>query len=101
MNTDTYEQITLPEDLLDEEMKYVRENMEVEVVFHDKEVLGVEAPTFVELEVVQTDPGVRGDTATGGSKPATLKTGAVAERRTGEARYVPLLGQAEDFDRVG
>lgn len=92
MNTDTYEQITLPEDLLDEEMKYVRENMEVEVVFHDKEVLGVEAPTFVELEVVQTDPGVRGDTATGGSKPATLKTGAVVQ--------VPLFIQIGDVVKV-
>ncbi len=92
MNTDTYEQITLPEDLMDEAMKYVRENMEVEVVFHDKEVLGVEAPTFVELEVVQTDPGVRGDTATGGSKPATLETGAVVQ--------VPLFIQIGDVLKV-
>ena len=92
MNTDTYEQITLPEDLLDEAMKYVRENMEVEVLFYHKDVLGVEPPTFVELEVVQTDPGVRGDTATGGNKPATLETGAIVQ--------VPLFVQIGDVVKV-
>ena len=92
MNTDTYEQITLPEDLLDEAIKYVRENMEVEVLFYHKDVLGVEPPTFVELEVVQTDPGVRGDTATGGNKPATLETGAIVQ--------VPLFVQIGDVVKV-
>lgn len=92
MDTNTYEQTTLPEDLLDETMKYVKENMVVEVLFHAKTPIGVETPTFVELEIIQTDPGVRGDTATGGSKPATLETGAVVQ--------VPLFVQIGDKIKI-
>jgi elongation factor P len=55
------------------------ENMEIEVLYHDGVPIGVEVPMFVELKVVQTDPGFKGDTASGGSKPATLETGAVVK----------------------
>ena len=92
MNTDTYEQSTLPEDLLGDAMKYIKENMIVEALFHANTAIGVEPPTLVELEVVQTDPGVRGDTATGGSKPATLETGAIVQ--------VPLFIQIGDIIKV-
>ncbi len=92
MNTDTYEQTVLSEDLLGDAMKYIKDNMIVEVLVHADSVIGVEAPTFVELQVVKTDPGVRGDTATGGNKPATLETGAVVQ--------VPLFIQVGDLIKV-
>jgi elongation factor P len=92
MDTNTYEQITLSEDLMGDTIKYLKENMIVEVLFHEKTPIGVEPPTFVELKIVQTDPGLRGDTATGGSKPATLETGAVVQ--------VPLFIQVGDIIKV-
>ena len=61
------------------QLKYLKENMECEGLVHDGNVLIVELPFFVELAVVQTDPGLKGDTAQGGSKPATLETGAVVQ----------------------
>ncbi len=92
MDTDTYEQMTLADDLIGDVKEYLKENMIVEVLFYDKTPIGVEPPTFVELKVVKTDPGVRGDTATGGSKPATLETGAVVQ--------VPLFVQVGDVLKV-
>lgn len=92
MDTNTYEQITLAEDLMGNAVKYLKENMIVEVLFHDKTPIGVEPPTFVELKVIHTDPGVKGDTATGGSKPATLETGAVVQ--------VPLFIEIDDVLKV-
>ncbi len=92
MDNETYEQITLPEDLMGDALKYLTENMIVEVVFHEKTALGVEPPNFVELRVAQTDPGFKGDTATGGNKPATLETGAVVQ--------VPLFIQIGDVVKV-
>jgi elongation factor P len=58
-------------------VKYLKDNTEVEVCTHEGRVLTVELPMAMEFEVVETDPGLRGDTASGGSKPATLETGAV------------------------
>ncbi|MCK4268517.1 MAG: elongation factor P, partial [Actinomycetia bacterium] len=60
-------------------MKYIKENTDIEVLMHENNPIGVEPPFFVELEVTETDPGVRGDTATGGSKQAKLETGAVVQ----------------------
>jgi elongation factor P len=77
MDTETYDQVVLSGSLVDDASKYIKEGMEVDVLFHDKEAIGVEVPIFVELTVVKTDPGVRGDTASGGTKPATLESGAV------------------------
>ncbi len=79
MNTETYDQISVDRSLFGEPVKYLKDGMEVTVVEHDGTVIGVEVPFFVELEVAMTDPGVRGDTASGGSKPATLETGAVIQ----------------------
>ncbi|MGB9779452.1 elongation factor P [Caldanaerobacter sp.] len=79
MDTETYEQIPLSYDKVEEAMKYVKENMVVTVKFYKGEAFSVEPPTFVELEVIDTEPGVRGDTVTGGSKPATVETGAVIQ----------------------
>lgn len=79
MDTENYEQVTLSLKQIEREVKFLKENMMVHLIVHQGEVLGVELPNTVTLEVVQTDPGIRGDTATGGSKPATLETGLVVQ----------------------
>ena len=79
MDTETYEQFFLSEDQLGEARKYLTEEMVVTIVSHRETPLAVEVPTFVELLIRDTEPGVRGDTASGGSKPATLETGAVIQ----------------------
>jgi elongation factor P len=79
MNLDTYEQIALAPDVVGEAANWLKETMEVDVLIINGEPAGVDVPNFVELQVVKTDPGLRGDTASGGSKPATLETGAVVQ----------------------
>lgn len=79
MDTETYEQIQIPRTLLEYELNFLKENMNCYVVLHEGAAIGVELPNTVELQVVQTDPGIRGDTATGGSKPATMDTGYVLQ----------------------
>ncbi|MEZ0480455.1 elongation factor P [Planococcus sp. SSTMD024] len=75
MDTETYDQIELPEKSIEYELKFLQENMDVQVIQYHGEVLGVELPNTVVLEVAETDPGIKGDTASGGSKPAILTTG--------------------------
>ena len=77
MDTETYEQLPLNGDKLGDNFKFVKENDVVKIMSYKGNVFGVEPPLFVELEVVDTEPGVRGDTATNVTKPATLETGAV------------------------
>ncbi|MBD2434411.1 MULTISPECIES: elongation factor P [Fischerella] len=77
MDMETYEEGRLSAAQIGDRVKYLKEGMEANVVRWGEQVLEVELPNSVVLEVVQTDPGVKGDTATGGSKPATLETGAV------------------------
>ncbi|WP_342598373.1 elongation factor P [Psychrobacillus sp. FSL H8-0483] len=77
MDTDSYEQIELSETQLEYELKFLRENMEIQVIQFQGETLGVELPKSVELEVTETEPGIKGDTSGGGSKTATLETGVV------------------------
>lgn len=79
MNLETYDQVELHADTLGDLPKYVKESEICEVLLHEGKPLAVEPPITVELEVVQTDPGLRGDTAQGGSKPATLETGLVVQ----------------------
>ncbi|SMO39529.1 elongation factor P [Melghirimyces algeriensis] len=79
MDNETYEQMMIPAERLEREVKFLKENMTVNLVIYNGETLGVELPNTVELEVVETDPGIRGDTATGGSKPAKLETGLVVQ----------------------
>ena len=76
MDPDSYEQIPINKDTLSDNFKFVKEEMVCKVVSYKGNVFAVEAPTFVELEVTDTEPGFKGDTATGASKPATLETGA-------------------------
>lgn len=77
MDTEDFDQIEIPKAMIGTNVKYLKESMEVSVLTHGSEVLGVELPSSVELLVSETDPGLRGDTASGGGKPATLETGAV------------------------
>lgn len=76
MDNETYEQVPIDESKLGDSFKFVKENMEVKVLSYKGSVFGVEPPNFVELEVTQTDPGFKGDTATNATKPAILETGA-------------------------
>ena len=79
MDTGNYEQLSFVEDQLGESRDFLKENMLVNILFYKGRPLSVELPTFVELVITQTDPGFRGDTATGGNKPAVLETGATVK----------------------
>lgn len=76
MDNETYENIPISASTLGDNFKFVKENMDVKVLSYKGNVFGVEPPFFIELEVTQTDPGFKGDTATNATKPATLETGA-------------------------
>ena len=76
MDMETYEQLPLNESLVEDALPFIKENMQVTIQFYNGAAFSVEAPNFVELEVTETDPNFKGDTATGGNKPAVLETGA-------------------------
>ena len=76
MDTETYEQMPLNEDQLGDALMFVKENMNVSILLYKGAVCGVEPPTFVELEITETEPGFKGDTTTGATKPAIVETGA-------------------------
>jgi len=93
MDAQTFEMIPLSTDVIGEDqLTYLKENMECSGLVHDGSVLSVELPNHVELEVTQTDPGFKGDTAQGGTKPATLETGAVIQ--------VPLFVETGEVVKV-
>jgi len=79
MDSETYEQLFLSRDQLGDAVNFLQENVAISVLFHNGKPLGVEVPIFVELAVVATEPGVRGDTAAGATKPATLETGMTVQ----------------------
>jgi elongation factor P len=79
MDTETYEQLFLTEDQLGNSKNYLQENVIAKMLFYNGQPIGVELPIFVSLKIVETDPGVRGDTASGGTKPAILETGATVQ----------------------
>jgi elongation factor P len=90
MDNENYDQIMLTEEQVGEARLYLIDNLDVKVLFFNQQPVGVEIPMFVELEVTQTEPGLKGDTAAGGTKPATLESGA--------AILVPLF--INEGDRV-
>jgi elongation factor P len=93
MDANTFEMIPISRDVIgDDQLRYLKENMECEGLVHDGQVIAVELPFFVELRVAKTEPGVKGDTAQGGTKPATLETGAVVQ--------VPLFVEEGDVLKV-
>ena len=77
MDLESYEQIGVSADKIGEGVKYLKENMNVAILLHGTNIIGIDIPNFVELEVVDTPPAEKGNTAQGGTKPATLETGAV------------------------
>ena len=77
MDLETYEQISVAADKIGDGVKYLKENMNVAILLHGSNIIGIDIPNFVELEVVDTPPAEKGNTAQGGTKPATLETGAV------------------------
>ena len=76
MNTETYDQIALSADQVGDSLKFVKENEMVKLCSHDGNVFAIEPPISVELEVTDTEPGIKGNTATGATKPAIVETGA-------------------------
>ena len=76
MDNSTFEQMDLVADQIGDGLKYLIENMNIQIQVFDGKVIGVEMPNFVELTITECEPGVKGDTATAGTKPATLETGA-------------------------
>ena len=77
MDTESYEQLGVTADHIGDGVKYLKENMNVNILFHDGKIIGLDMPNHVELEVTDTPPAEKGNTAQGGTKPATLETGAV------------------------
>ncbi|NLK39541.1 MAG: elongation factor P [Clostridiales bacterium] len=92
MDMESFEQIPLDKDKLSDNFKFVKENMMCKIISYKGNVFAVEPPMFVELEVVDTEPGFKGDTATGATKPATLETGAAIK--------VPLFINIGDVLRI-
>ncbi len=92
MDLQNYDQIVLSKEQLAEALLYLKENIEVVVSMYEEKPIGVELPIFVELEVKETEPGVKGDTVSGGNKPATLETGAIVQ--------VPLFINIGDVIKV-
>ncbi|MBE7708486.1 MAG: elongation factor P [Cyanobacteria bacterium SIG27] len=77
MDLESYEQMPVPTDRVGDGVKYLKENMNVQILLHDSKIIGIDLPNFVELEVIDTPPAEKGNTAQGGTKPATLEGGAV------------------------
>ena len=92
MNTENYDQIALNKDDIGDSLKFVKEKEMVKVCSYNGNVFAVEPPLFVELEITETEPGFKGDTATGATKPATVETGAVV--------YVPLFVEQGDKIKI-
>jgi len=92
MDNETYEQLAIRSEAIGDAINFLKENTNVTILFHNQKPIAVELPNFVELEVVKTDPGIKGDTASGGSKPATLETGAVVQ--------VPLFIKEGDILKI-
>jgi elongation factor P len=92
MDTETFDQISLSAEEVGDARDFLKENTEVDILFIDGSPVTVELPTFMELAITKTDPGIRGDTASGGSKPATLESGAVVQ--------VPLFLNEGDIVKV-
>ena len=92
LDSETYEDIPFHKSQIEENLGYLKEGMEVTILWAEGVPIGIELPNFVELKVVETEPGVRGDTVSGGSKPAKLETGKVIQ--------VPLFVEVGDIVRV-
>lgn len=92
MDVESYDQIGLNEESVGDTLKFVKENEMVKVCSHNGNVFAIEPPLFVELQITETEPGFKGDTATGATKPATVETGATV--------YVPLFVEQSDVIKI-
>jgi elongation factor P len=92
MDTQSYEQLFLTAEQLGESKDFLKENLVIKAIFYNGRPIGVETPMFVELRVIQSEPGIKGDTATGATKPANLESGAVIQ--------VPLFVEEGDVIRI-
>jgi elongation factor P len=92
MDIKSFEQLFLTPEQLGESKDFLKENMVIKAIFHNRRPIGVETPMFVDLKVVNSEPGIKGDTATGATKPATLESGAVIQ--------VPLFVEVGDVIRI-
>ena len=92
MNNATYEQVELDEDHVGDAANWITENLSVKILYFREQPIGVTPPNFVELEVIESDPGLKGDTATGATKPAKLSTGATI--------FVPLFVKQGDWLQI-
>jgi len=92
MDNETYEQINVPIDLFGDGIKFLKESEEVEILFNGEEIINVEVPIFAYLKVTETEPGFKGNTATGALKPATLETGSIVN--------VPLFIDVNDLLKI-
>lgn len=92
MDNDNYEQLSLPPELAGDSLSYIKDNMEVEIQMIDGKPAQLVPPIFVELEITETQPGVKGDTVSGGSKPATIETGVEVQ--------VPLFVKTGDVIKI-
>ncbi|RDU24302.1 elongation factor P [Anaerosacchariphilus polymeriproducens] len=92
MDVETYEQIALNEESIGDALKFVKENEMVKICSHNGNVFAVEPPLFVELQITDTEPGFKGDTAQGATKPAVVETGATV--------YVPLFVEQNDVIKI-
>lgn len=79
MDNETYDQVSVPADFIGEKSVWFKENDNAQLLYADTELLGVEPPMFIEAEITETDPGFKGDTVQGGTKPATIETGATLQ----------------------
>jgi elongation factor P len=92
MDKDTFEQLTVDEDQLGDKARFLKEAVSVDILFHDTEITGIELPITVEVKIVETVPGVRGDSANAGTKPAKIETGATVN--------VPLFVNEGDLVKI-
>ncbi len=92
MDQDNYEEVAIAEDVLGEKQKFLKDNLDVSGYFYKNEVLNVNLPNFIEVEITHTEPGIKGDTAKSGTKPATIETGAAIQ--------VPLFVNTGDRIKV-
>ena len=92
MNMESYEQISIPRETIENESKFLVEGLTTEILYYKGRPVNIELPNFVEAEITQCDPGVKGNTANGGSKPATISAGAVAQ--------VPLFVEQGEWIKV-
>ncbi|MCT4598096.1 MAG: elongation factor P [Vallitalea sp.] len=92
MDVETYDQIAINKDQIGDTLKFVKENDMVKILSHDEAVFGIDPPLFVELDIIHTEPGVKGDTATGATKPAEVETRATV--------YVPLFVNIGDKIKI-